>query len=491
MKHIDFNNKQLEIIDGPFDANVESLRQYKCPEWYNDAKFGVWAHWGPQAVPCAGDWYARNMYEEGSVQYKYHLENYGHPSKFGYKDIVKLWRAENFDPESLLKLYKKAGAKYFLALGVHHDNFDCWDSKYHRWNSVEMGPGKNIVQMWREATLKEGLRFGLSEHHERSYSWFNTNKGCDKEGPYAGVPYDGNDPAYVDFYYEQHDDTNYAYPKNPPPHFVENWYLRTKDLIDRYHPDIVYMDGGVPFDEVGFAMIANYYNGNIKHNGKLEAVHLLKDIEHIYPGHGVFYKGIGTEDYEMGIADKITSEPWQSGTHVGDWMYNRFIEYKPVIHIVHQLIEIVSKNGNLMLALPPRPDGTLDDGCINILSEMGEWLAINGDAIYSTRPWKVYGEGTAKASAGAYQEDVTKYSPVDFRFTKKGNKIYAFFMEWSDDNKLLIKSLSADGKNEKISSVSLLGYDDKIEWKQEAAGLNIILPNLKPCKYAWALEISV
>ena len=492
MNFIKFNQKSLEITKGPFQATVESLQQYKCPDWYRDAKFGIWAHWGPQAVPSAGDWYARNMYIEGSKQYEHHLENYGHPSKFGYKDIVKLWKAEHFDPNALMKMYKKAGARYFMALGVHHDNFDCWDSKYHNWNSVKMGPCKDIVGMWREAALKEGLRFGVSEHHERSYSWFNTNKNCDKEGICAGIPYDGNDPAYEDFYYEPHADDNCAYPLNPSPHFVENWYLRIKDLVERYHPEIVYMDGGVPFGEVGLAMIANYYNSNInQRGGKLEAVHLFKDVNAIFPElyHGEFFEGIATEDFECGVTDKIMSEPWQSGTHIGDWMYNRNIEYKPTSHVIHQFIDIVSKNGNMLLTLPPKPDGTLDDYCMKFLAEMDNWITVNGEAIYSTRPWKSYGEGVVQSSSGAYKEQETKYTASDFRFTQKGDSVYAFWMEWPQDNRLIVKSFAADGQNDKVEFVRLLGYDGNLEWQQKQEGLHITLPNKKPCEFAWALEV--
>jgi len=208
----DLRKRGYEIEEGPFEPTWESLKQFRCPEWFNDAKLGIWAHWGPQAVPGAGDWYARNMYYEGHEQYKYHLENYGHPSKFGYKDIIPLWKAENFDPDALISLYKRAGAKYFAALATHHDNFDCWDSAYHRWNSVNMGPKKDIVGLWREAALKHGLRFAVTEHMVRCYNWFITNKGCDKEGPYAGVPYDGNDPAYEDLYFPPHDDSSIGYP---------------------------------------------------------------------------------------------------------------------------------------------------------------------------------------------------------------------------------------------------------------------------------------
>ena len=205
------------IASGPFQATRESLRGYKAPEWYRDAKFGIWAHWGPQSAPEFGDWYARNMYIEGHKQYKYHVEHYGHPSKFGFKDVIPTWKAEQFDPNHLLDLYKKAGAKYFVSMGVHHDNFDLWNSKYHHWNAVQMGPKKDIVGMFRRAALDHGLKFGVSEHLAPSYHWFMTSKGSDKEGSYQGVPYDGVDPKYDELYHPAHETPKNAWsPENVP-----------------------------------------------------------------------------------------------------------------------------------------------------------------------------------------------------------------------------------------------------------------------------------
>ncbi|MBN1553278.1 MAG: alpha-L-fucosidase [Phycisphaerae bacterium] len=241
--------------DVPFEPTWESLTTYTCPEWFRDAKFGVWAHWGPQSVPRIGDWYARNLYLEDHPQGIHHRRVYGHPSKVGWKDMVKLWKAENFNPEALIEKYKSCGAKYFSACAAHSDNFDCWNSKHHAWNSVKVGPKKDIVGLWAKATRAAGLRFGVTEHNGRSYSWFNTNKGADKTGPYAGVPYDGSDPEYVDFYSPPHDDTSCNYPLNPSEEFKESWRKRTMDLIDQYDPDLLYTDGGVPFGEIGREVI--------------------------------------------------------------------------------------------------------------------------------------------------------------------------------------------------------------------------------------------
>jgi alpha-L-fucosidase len=228
-----------------FEPTWDSLKQYRCPDWFRDAKFGIWAHWGPQCAPMVGDWYARQMYLQGHPQYEHHVRTYGHPSKVGFKDIIELWKGEKFDPAALIDLYKGAGARYFISMGVHHDNFDLWNSKHHRWNAVNFGPRRDIVGAWKRAAEAVGLRFGVTEHLERSWSWFNTNKGCDSYGPYAGVPYDGNDPAYEDLYFPQHDDTSYAYPANPPEAWTKGWLQRIQDLVDSYEPDLLYSDGAV------------------------------------------------------------------------------------------------------------------------------------------------------------------------------------------------------------------------------------------------------
>jgi len=485
---------EYKIQDGPFQSSWESLQKYECPQWFRDAKFGIWAHWGPQAVPEAGDWYARQMYIEGHPQYEYHLKNYGHPSKFGYKDIVKLWKAERFDPDALVKLYKEAGAKYFVALAVHHDNFDCWDSTHHKWNSVNIGPGKDIVGMFREATLKHGLRFGVTEHLERAYSWFNTNKGSDKEGPYAGIPYDGNDPKFEDFYFEAHDDTSRAYPINPPEWWKQQWYMRIKDLVEKYQPDLLYTDGGIPFGEVGRAMLANYYNNNIKWNGgKLEAVYNIKDWRNNNAeklNRGEYQNGVAVLDLERGVVDDILPKPWQTDTCLGNWYYNKFIDYKTAEMVVHMLVDIVSKNGNLLLNFPLRADGTLDDKALKELKNIGKWMSVNGEAIYGTRPWKSFGEGPTQSGGGMFKEEKIHYTASDFRFTQKENSVYAILMAWPESGEICIKSLGYGTQTGRAKSVELLGYNGQLKWEQKADGLSVWLPDEKPCDIAWAIKVS-
>jgi alpha-L-fucosidase len=474
----------LRAATAAFEPNWESLKQYRVPEWFRDAKLGIWAHWGPQCVPETGDWYARNLYIEDSPQYLYHVKNYGHPSKVGYKDIVKLWKAEKFDPDTLIQRYKRAGARYFTAMGVHHDNYDCWNSKHHRWNAVKIGPNKDIVGMWKKAAVKHGLRFGVTEHLERSYSWFNVNKGADKKGPFAGVPYDGNDPKYQDFYFEPHDDNNSKYPLNPPEHWKQTWFNRIQDLLDSYQPDLLYTDGGMPFGDYGRRMAAHFYNGNMKHHGgKLEAVYAIKNVRDNL--HGDYEEGTALLDLERGVVAGIRPDAWQTDTCIGDWFYKKGMKYKTTDVVVHLLMDIVSKNGNLLLNFPLRPDGTLDAEEEQVLEGLTKWIAANGEAIYGTRPWKVHGEGPTQSGGGQFSErKAAVYTPEDFRFTAKGQTIYATCMA-QPQSSVTIKSL-ADAK---VQSVRMVG-GGALQFKQDASGLKIDVPERRPGEYTLAFRID-
>ena len=477
---------EIEIAEGPFKPAWDSLQEYRCPEWFRDAKLGVWAHWGPQSVPMSGDWYARAMYVQGSEAYKYHVAHYGHPSEFGYKDLVQFWKAENWDPDRLMRLYKKAGARYFVAQANHHDNWDNWDSKYHRWNAVNVGPKKDIVGLWAKAARRHGLRFGVSEHVARSYSWFNTNKGSDRDGPQAGVPYDGNDPAFQDLYFPPHGDTSYALPSDPPEWWSRQWYWRIRDLIDTYRPDLLYTDNSVPFGRVGRSLFAHYYNANMAwHGGKLEGVYNIKDYKRADMGE--YVEGIGVEDVERGGLREIKAEPWQTDTCIGHWFYDVGFPYKETSTVVRMLCDIVSKNGNLLLSIPVRPDGTLDAEGEKLLVELGAWMKTNGEALYGTRPWHIWGEGRPMGG-GHIDEDGRRYSVQDVRFTTKGDLLYALVLGWPDGEKVLVHSLAAGAGD--IAKVELLGWSGDLRWEQTTIGLEVVLPAKRLCNYAFALKIK-
>ncbi len=485
---------KIEFAAGTFQPTWESLQRYQCPEWFRDAKLGFWGILGPQSQAGDDSWYARRMYIEGGAPYRFHLEHFGHPSQFGYKDLAAQWKADRFDPDRLMELFKKAGAKYFVALGTFHDNWDNWNSKYHRWNSVKVGPQKDIVGMWAAAAKKQGLRFGVSEHLERSYSWFNTNKGSDKQGKYAGVPYDGNDSKFADLYFSPHDDSNVAYPKNPPESWMREWFWRIRDLVDSYQPDLLYTDGAVPFDDIGRSLMAHFYNANAAwHTGRLEAVYNIKDMNHrVGRDHGEYIDGIAVQDVERGGLPDIKLQPWQTDTCIGDWFYKAGFNYKSAKEVIAFLCDVVSKNGNLLLNIPLKHDGTIDSDEVAVLAGMADWMAVNGEAIFGTRPWLVFGEGpnNIKNKGGShYTESVfAQMTARDIRFTTKGGALYAIALGWPNDGKLRIRSLAKSSG--KIENVALLGHAGKLAWLQTEDELLVTLPDAMARKDAVALKIG-
>jgi len=512
------------MATGKFEPTWQSLQQYKAPEWFRNAKFGIWAHWGPQCQPEQGDWYARSMYIEGSAQYKWQVQHNGHPSEFGFKDVIHQWKAENWNPEALVKFYKKAGARYFFAMGNHHDNFDMWDSKYQPWNSVNIGPQKNIIDGWAKAARKNGLYFGVSIHAAHAWSWYETAQRGDKEGDKAGVPYDGKltkadgkgkwwdglDPQ--DLYAQNHalsassDKSNSIHGQwewgngasVPSVAYCNKFYDRTVDLINKYNPDLIYFDDTAlplwPVSDAGLRIAAHYYNHNMQqHNGKLEGVifgKVLTDEQ----------KQCMTWDVERGSPDKIQPLPWQTCTCIGDWHYKRSIyendKYKTAKTVVCMLADIVSKNGNLLLNIPVRGDGTIDDKEMKVVEEVGKWMAVNSDGIYDTRPWKIFGEGPTAENANpikaqGFNEGKTTYSSKDIRFTTKNGVLYAIVLGWPEEGKVVIKSLSVNNPLHpaKVKQVELLG-SGKVKFSVDNNGLTVSLPVKKSSDMAFVLKIK-
>jgi alpha-L-fucosidase len=530
-KHINAADNMLNsdyefMASGPFKPNWNSLSSYQTPEWFRNAKFGIWAHWGPQCQPEFGDWYAREMYMEGSKKYKYHIEKYGHPSKFGFKDVINEWKAELWDPESLVSLYKQAGAKYFVALANHHDNFDLYKSKYQKhWNSTKIGPKKDLIGGWEKAARRNGLRFGVSVHAAHAWSWMETSQRADKNGPLAGVPYDGKltkadgkgkwwdglDPQEL---YEQ----NHPLSKNsqdngaihkqwnwgngvtmPSKEYCEKFYNRTIDLINEYDPDLVYFDDTAlplwPVSDAGLRIAAHMYNRSLKKKGKVEAVINGKILDELQRKCMVW-------DIERGQSNEIEPLPWQTCTCIGSWHYERPIYdnkgYKSAKNVIHMLGDVVSKNGNLLLNVPVRGNGTIDELERAIVVEIGEWMAANSEAIYDTRPWKVFGEGPAMESAPAlsaqgFNEGKGKpFGATDIRFTTKNDQVYATVMGWPENGQVLIKSMKEGSANlqKAVSSVEMLGGGQKLKFSQSNEGLLINLAEKPKLSYAFALRIS-
>ena len=513
-----------DVAGGPFQPNWTSLTsQYHCPEWFRDAKFGIWAIFGPQCQPEDGDWYARNMYMQGTPQNQFHINHYGPPSAYGFKDIIREWRAEKFDPNQLLEFYKKCGAKYFMAMANHHDNFDLYDSKFQPWNSVRIGPKKDLIGLWAAAARKNGLRFGVSVHASHAWTWYEPAQGADKAGAMAGVPYDGKltkadgkgrwweglDPQ--DLYAQNHppgrqndwDWWNWDPAKGatlPDPAYQQKFFLRTKQLWDDYQPDLIYFDDTVlPFhgitDDIGLKLAAHFYNSSLRRYGQNEAVMNGKFLD-AQQRRGLVY------DIERGKTTGILPEPWQTDTCLGDWHYQRELfakhGYKSAATVIPMLADIVSKNGNLMLSVPVRGDGSLDQDEVEILTAIGRWLKINGEAIFSSRPWKIYGEGPStqvheQGSFGGQRDtDAGPFAASDFRFTtsKDGRTLYAIGLGFPADGKVTIKCMRTNSTLYP-ERIQLLGQKGHLAYTQDGQGLHVDLPRQSPREIAFVLKIGL
>jgi len=502
-----------KMMEGPYEPTWESLSQYgEAPDWFRDVKFGIWAHWGPQCQPEQGDWYAREMYMEGNRRYRWHVENYGHPSVFGFKDVINLWKADKWNPEELMSLYHRAGARYFFTLGNHHDNLDLWHSKHHKWNSVNVGPKKDIVGGWQKAAQKHGMYFGISIHSAHAWTWYETAQRADKEGPLAGVPYDGKltkadgkgkwwnglDPQ--ELYAQNHPLSensadngmihrqwawgNGAYP--PSEAYCMNFFNRNIDMMNRYNPDLVYYDDTAmplwPVSDVGLRAVAHYYNKSMKsNNGKNEVVVFAKILSEEQQKALVW-------DVEKGVPDQLQKKPWQTCTCLGVWHYDRSVyernRYKSAKTVVHMLIDIISKNGNLLLSVPQRGDGTIDDKEMAILEDIAVWMANNSEGIYETRPWTIYGEGPVAEAANPLQAQGFNegrhqpYTAKDIRFVTKGSILYAHVLALPEDGKIVIQSLSEGNPlmQKAISKVELVGIKTPVKFERTAEGLVVELP---------------
>ena len=508
------------VAAGKFEPTWESLSQYQVPEWFKNAKFGIWAHWGPQCQPGQGDWYARSMYNEGSREYKWHVENYGHPSKFGFKDVINEWKADKWDPEKLVALYKRAGAQYFFAMANHHDNLDMWNSKYQEWNTVRVGPHKDILEGWAKAARNNDLPFGLSVHAAHAWSWMEVSQRSDKKGEFAGIPYDGKltkedgkgtwwdglDPQ--ELYVQNHplsegsEDINKIHSQwnwengvaMPSQEYCEKFYNRTIDMINQFHPDLLYFDDTAlplyPVSDAGLKIAAHFYNSNMAlHKGKLEAVLFGKILTSEQ-------KKCMVWDVERGAPDKIQTEPWQTCTCIGDWHYKNSIydnnRYKSAQSVILSLIDVVSKNGNMLLNIPVRGDGAIDDKEIAILEGIAAWMDINKESVFDTRPWKVFGEGPAADAANpinaqGFNEGRIKFTANDIRFNQNGKVLYVTVMGEPTGN-ISVKSLS---NQVKIKKIELLGSKEKVKWSQTNEKLEIEKPGSVPNKIAIVYKVTM
>jgi len=484
---------------GIYEANWESLSQYEVPEWFRDAKFGIWAHWGPQCEPESGDWYARHMYFPGHWQYNAHVNKYGNPAEFGFKDVINIWKAASWDPEYLISFYKSVGARYFMALANHHDNFDLWDSKYQPWNSVNMGPKQDIVGKWAEQCKKYGLPLGVSIHASHAWTWMEGSQDFDgkltKEDG-VGKWWEGYDPQ--DLYAQNHPRSENSHDVgaihsqwewgNGAAEMTEEYktkfYNRTLDVINKYNPDMVYFDDSTlpfyPVSDEGLKIAAHMYNKSLKdHDNQMRAVIMGKKLTEEQQDAMIW-------DVERGIPDRCQEKAWQTCTCLGQWHYDRGVydrnEYKSAATVVKMLIDIVSKNGNLLLSVPVRGNGTIDEKEVAILNGIKGWMDVNHESIYGTRPWTIFGEGpTAEASNPINNQgfnEGTNYTSDDIRFVERHDTVYVTAMGWPETNQMVVKSLASTSPyyNNKIKEVKLLGYEGDVEYTCDKTALTVDLP---------------
>jgi alpha-L-fucosidase len=507
------------ISKGPFEPTWESLiANYECPEWFRDAKFGIWAHWSAQCVPEQGDWYGRSMYIQGHPQYEYHVKTFGHPTEVGFMEIDHLWKADKWDSEALMDLYIEAGAKFFVALANHEDNFDCYDSKYHAWNSVNVGPMRDVVGTWAKVARKHGLRFGVSNHSTHSWHWLQPAYGYDAEGPLAGQRYDayrltkeegkgkwweGLDPqelyskpsivipnGFTNAKAAQtwHDMNNLPWTELQPPndaHFVNKWFFRLKDLIDSYEPDFLYLDNTeIPFGQVGLDIVAHYYNQSIAdHSGKQESVLTAKGLS------GAHRPAV-TQAWERSVGGGIQEAPFETDTCIGQWHYKKDIDYKTAGQVMRILVDVVSKNGTLLLSIPQKGDGTIDDQERIVLKDLGKWMHINSEGIYGSRPWKTYGEGPTQTPRGRDADMPIPYTQEDMRFTTKDGFLYIYVLA-VPETPIQVKTLGLSHRfTQAVKSISMLGSDEPIRWQQEDEFLSIECPNKLPCNEVITFKIA-
>jgi alpha-L-fucosidase len=481
LKEVDDVNHQ-----GPFRPDWDSLQKYEVPDWYKDAKFGIFIHWGVYSVPAFGnEWYPRNMYREGSEEYKYHIATYGSQEKFGYKDFVPMFKAEHFDPAAWAELFRKSGAKYVVPVAEHHDGFAMYDSGLSDWTAAKMGPRRDVIGDLAKAVRSEGLHFGVSSHRVEHNFFLGVGRA---------IPSDVNDPQYAAFYGPAHTwlnnkrgtplDGDFTYVSSA---WANDWLARGVELVEKYHPDIVYFDWWIGQASIRpnlTRFAAFYYNRSQKYGDHVGVIN-YKDY--------AIQEHSAVLDLERGQLGDIRPLYWQTDTSVSNksWGYIKDDTFKSPEFVIDQLIDIVSKNGNLLLNIGPRSDGTIPDEVQRVLLDVGAWLSINGEAIYGTRPWRTYGEGPTKVAAGSFHDtDTAKYTAEDFRFTTKSNGIYAIGLAWPTSGEAVIRSLAKTVGSELVQSVVLVGSNARLRFEQSVDGLHVHLPAESSAKYAYALRVT-
>ena len=474
-RHVD----DLERIDdvvaaGPFLDQWESLAGYEAPGWYVDGKFGIFIHWGPYSVPGFGnEWYPRRMYLPGTKEYAHHRDTYGPQDRFGYKDFIPRFTAEDFDADAWAALFRRAGATFVVPVAEHHDGFAMYDSAHSEWTAARMGPKRDIIGELAEAVRRQWMVFGVSSH--RAEHWWFMNGGM-------GFESDVRDPAYADFY-------GPAHPEVLPPNeeWLEDWLVRTCEVVDRYDPQLVWFDWWIEqpvFEPYRRRFAAYYYN---------RAATARRGVAINYK-HDAFAPGSAVFDIERGQCAEIRHPFWQTDTSVSksSWGYTADQQYKQLPDLIGDLVDIVSKNGALLLNIGPKPDGTIPAEEQALLVGIGDWLAVNGEAIYGTRPWQTYGEGPTRVAGGSFTDtDRSGYTGADIRFTTRGDVLYATALAWPDDRELTIRTLGSGSAvlGEDITTVELLGHPEPLAFERRSEGLVVQLPDHRPTPHAPSFRV--
>ncbi len=493
------NAQNEPMITGSFEPTWESLSQFNdAPDWFKDVKFGIWAHWGPQCQPERGDWYARFMYYPGTWQYNHHVNTYGNPAVFGFKDIINIWKADKWNPEYLVKLYKDAGAEYFFAMANHHDNLDMYDSKYQPWNTTRVGPKQDIIAGWANAAKNNGLPFGVSVHSSHAWTWFEPSQDFDgnltaEDG--IGKWWEGLDPQ--DLYAQRHPRSTGSQNSGtihsqwnwtngasiPNQEYLDKFYNRNIDLINKYNPDMLYFDDtALPFtgiSDVGLKIAAHMYNKSANENNGINQALIFGKVLSEEQKNSLVW------DVERGAPDRPQEKYWQTCTCIGEWHYDIGVynnnRYKSAATVVRMLIDIISKNGNLLLNIPMRGDGTIDDKALAVVQGITAWMNINKESIHGTRTWATFGEGpnaesVNPISAQGFNEGV-QFTARDIRYVSKQDTVYASLLGWPNSSDVVLKSLSFASKvyTGQISKVTLLGYGE-LSFSRDNDGLHVTFP---------------
>ncbi|PWJ37944.1 alpha-L-fucosidase [Sediminitomix flava] len=483
-QHSKERQKDTPISKFEYKPNWESLKKYQVPEWWKNTKFGIYFHWGPYSVPAyKTEWYSHHMYKEGSEIRAYHEKKYGPLDQFGYKDFIPMFTGEKFDADEWAKLFKASGAQFAGPVAEHADGFAMWDSKLTKWDAVDMGPKRDIVGEMANAIRKYDMKFIATYHRHWMYAWFPT---WDKST-------DAGNPEYKGLYgpYTPKGTFTMAKVKSDPlpdEEFNKEWLARLDELMENYQPDIIWVDNRMDIigEKYRKQFLANYYNNAQKWGKEVVCTYKFTDLE----------EGSAVLDLERArMSDKkdftwLTDDSidWRAWCHIND------PKYKSTNRLIDFMVDVVSKNGAVLLNIPPKADGEIPSEVKQRLLELGDWFKINGEAIYNTRTWKIYGEGPQKIVEGHLSENKNPEAVAeDIRFTINGNNLYAISLDWPKDNKLLIKSLAKDKGflDQEIKAVNLLGSQSDLSWELKEEGLVIHLPSEKPCKHAFSFQIEL